>query len=286
MNYRVIEQTVREIREQLALFEVNGKGKKVQYPQIEIQDWDFADANTKTETHGFHSYPAMMIPQIARSLIHLYGDQGQTLLDPFCGSGTALVEARIHGLNSYGVDINPLALLLAKVKSLPLPVDDLKKLSLKLCDDYLKANREYKDVSDKKLIPHFFNIEYWFHPKVSRELFLLRSVIEKIKDKDRREFFLVAFSQTVREVSYTRNDEFKLFRIPDSEISYHQPNVPGVFFKVVEKNLRGMADFVRKAKKTRLQKFWMRIHALRQVYPLRASIWSSPLRPMEIQEQL
>jgi len=254
MNYRVIEQTVYEVRQQLTLFEVNGKGKRDLPQQVDIDNWDFADANTKTETHGFHSYPAMMIPQIARSLIQLYGDEGQTLLDPFCGSGTALVEARIHGLNSYGIDINPLALLLAKVKSHPLPVDELKKLSLKLCDGYLKAHQENKHVSDEKLIPHFFNIEYWFHPKVSRELSLLRSAIERIQDLHMREFFLVAFSQTVREVSYTRNDEFKLFRIPDSELSSHQPNVPRVFFNVVERNLRGMADFVKKVNKNTFAK--------------------------------
>lgn len=249
MNYRIIEQTVTAVKEQLTLFEVNGRGKRLLPPQIEIEDWDFADANTKTETHGFHSYPAMMIPQIARSLIHLYGHSGQTLIDPFCGSGTALVEARIHGLNSYGIDINPLALLLAKVKSTSLPVDELKRMSLKLCDQYLKANRECKDVSDKQLIPNFFNIAYWFHPKVSRELFILRSVIEKIKDVGVRDFFLVAFSQMVRDVSYTRSGEFKLFKIPDKEIPLHQPNVPEIFFKVVDRNLKGMADFVRKAKK-------------------------------------
>ncbi len=249
MNYRVIEETVRKVREQMTLFEVNGKGKRILPQQLEVRDWDFAEANTKTETHGFHTYPAMMIPQIARSLIQLYGKEGQTLLDPFVGSGTALVEARIHGLSSYGIDINPLALLLARVKTTPLQVDELKKASLRLCDAYLKLNRELQRVSDKDLIPSFFNIEYWFHPKVSRELSILRSVINRIQDIRVREFFLVAFSQTVRDCSYTRNGEFKLFRIPEEQLPYHHPNVPDIFFKVVERNLKGMADFVRKVNK-------------------------------------
>ena len=52
--------------------------------------WDFRSADTKYSNHGFHSYPAMMIPQIARRLIGTYGARAEVLLDPFMGSGTAL----------------------------------------------------------------------------------------------------------------------------------------------------------------------------------------------------
>ncbi|MCS7273174.1 MAG: type II restriction endonuclease [Fimbriimonadales bacterium] len=58
----------------------------------EPEDWDYATADTKTHTHCYHIYPAMMIPQVARRLIRLYGRSEGTLLDPFCGSGTSLVD--------------------------------------------------------------------------------------------------------------------------------------------------------------------------------------------------
>ena len=66
----------------------------------------------------------MMIPQIARRLIKEYGKNASVLLDPFMGSGTALFEAKLHDnfKEVYGVDINPLALLIAKVKTTP--IDD------------------------------------------------------------------------------------------------------------------------------------------------------------------
>ena len=75
--------------------------------------WDFRTADTKYSNHGFHSYPAMMIPQIARRLIETYGAKAEVLLDPFMGSGTALLEATLHQnfRKAYGIDINPLALL-------------------------------------------------------------------------------------------------------------------------------------------------------------------------------
>ena len=50
--------------------------------------WDFRDSYTKISNHGFHTYPAMMIPQIARRLIESYGKNTKAILDPFVGSGT------------------------------------------------------------------------------------------------------------------------------------------------------------------------------------------------------
>jgi DNA modification methylase len=55
--------------------------------------WDFIGANTKIGTHCFHNYPAMMIPQVAGRLINLYGSSARLLFDPYCGTGTSLVEA-------------------------------------------------------------------------------------------------------------------------------------------------------------------------------------------------
>src|SRR3989344_7506270 len=83
--------------------------------------WDFRNEFTKFSTHGYHTYPAMMIPQIARRLIRAYGENAKVILDPFMGSGTALLEASLHPQfeKAYGIDINPLALLIAKVKTTP-----------------------------------------------------------------------------------------------------------------------------------------------------------------------
>ena len=67
---------------------------------IENEDWDFRGADTNYLTHGLHPYPARMIPQIAARLLERYASPGDWVLDPFCGSGTVLVEARLHKINS------------------------------------------------------------------------------------------------------------------------------------------------------------------------------------------
>src|SRR4030065_2866263 len=60
-----------------------------------IDEWDFKSYQTKTYSHGFHTYPAMFIPQVARKLIQVFSHEGETVCDIFCGSGTTLVESSL-----------------------------------------------------------------------------------------------------------------------------------------------------------------------------------------------
>jgi len=86
-------------------------------------------------THPFHSYPARLHPATARVLVELVGSRmrdGEALLDPFCGSGTTLVEARFLGLPAVGVDLNPLAVRLARVKTWTAPIPHRRRVVLSL----------------------------------------------------------------------------------------------------------------------------------------------------------
>jgi len=67
--------------------------------------------------HGFHSYPARLHPDTASALIHALSRPGDSVLDPFCGSGTVLVVARLGGRRAFGSDLNPLAVELASLKA-------------------------------------------------------------------------------------------------------------------------------------------------------------------------
>jgi len=85
----------------------------------------YYNANTKEYTHCFHNYPAMMIPQIARKLIELYGKNAKLLFDPYCGTGTSLVEVNLAGLNAIGTDFNPIARLIASAKTTKISMNSL-----------------------------------------------------------------------------------------------------------------------------------------------------------------
>lgn len=80
-------------------------------------NWDFKSQNTRYLTHGFHTYPAKMVPQIANKILNKFGQNAKILFDPFCGSGTTLVEGKLKNINCIGFDLNPLALLIANVKT-------------------------------------------------------------------------------------------------------------------------------------------------------------------------
>ena len=119
--------------------------------------WDFKNEDTKIYTHCFHGYPAMMIPQVAHRLIDKYGENSKLLFDPYCGTGTSLVEANLRSINAVGTDLNPLARLIAKAKT--------TTLNIKTLDLYLK---DYNDIifgfrfgirpNLTTIIPYFQNI--------------------------------------------------------------------------------------------------------------------------------
>ncbi|MBR5126401.1 MAG: hypothetical protein IKU68_06675 [Oscillospiraceae bacterium] len=83
--------------------------------------------NTRYASHGLHEYKGKFNPQIVHALLNILGANGDcTVLDPFCGSGTTLVESAICGFSSYGFDINPLAAQLATLKVNALTIDCVK----------------------------------------------------------------------------------------------------------------------------------------------------------------
>ncbi len=74
------------------------------------------DPYVNAHLHGFHAYPARLHPRTARRLIEGLTQPGHAVLDPFCGSGTVLLEAQIAGRAVVGLDANPLAVALTSFK--------------------------------------------------------------------------------------------------------------------------------------------------------------------------
>lgn len=213
----------------------NIQGQKLQR-KIDYS-WDFNGAKTKPYTHGLHTYPAMFIPQVARRLLLTYSKKGDTICDIFCGSGTALVESRVLGRNAFGIDLNPLAIFLAQVKTTPVNPEILNKCYTDLLNRISALNK--REVEK----PNFYNLDFWFKNRVITELAKIKKAINEIKSKKERDFFMVAFSETARKVSNTKGGEFKLVRRSQEELESYNPDVLGLFQKRVEVSIRGMGEF-------------------------------------------
>ncbi len=210
--------------------------------------WDFNGEKIKSYIHGIHTYPAMFIPQVARRLLQKYSEKNNTVCDIFCGSGTALVESKLLGRNSYGIDLNPFAIFLAKAKTTSIEPKLLQK-------EYFKLIDEIKKIKDKDIEkPVFLNIDFWFKDKVIIELAKIKKAIKKIKNEKIKNFFMVAFSETVRLASNTKNGEFKLVRIKPDKLKIFSPNVLEIFKKKTENNISGMDKYYKDVNKKSLVK--------------------------------
>ena len=199
--------------------------------------WDFRGQDTRYATHGIFRYPAMMVAPLVRRLIAEYGPVGGTgnLLDPFCGSGSALVEAMLHGMNSVGIDLNPFAVRLATVKATPLDPESLHQSKL---DVEARFNR--LPVAPPEVdLP---NLEAWFPPRAIQGLGRLRRAIQSVSPTYQG-FFEICLAETARHVSWTRRDEYKVFRIPKEKRGDWNPEVLATFSAVATRNVARMEDF-------------------------------------------
>jgi len=211
--------------------------------------WDYRGENTKTYTHGIHTYPAMFIPQVARRLLENYSRAEETICDIFCGSGSALIESKLLGRNAFGIDLNPFAIFLAKAKTTPINPS-------KLTNEYFKLLLEIEKIKDQEIKkPNFNNIDFWFKEKVIIQLAKIKKAISKIQDGNIRNYFMVSFSETARLSSNTKSGEFKLVRIKRGKLENYNPDVLRIFKKKTETNIKGMTDFYKDADK----KVWTKI---------------------------
>lgn len=237
-------------KESLALF----------IPKMEpAEDWDFVNADTRRYTHGLHPYPARMIPQIAHRLIERYSSPYDLVLDPFCGSGTVLVEAKLMRShddskpdlprNAIGNDINPLALLLAKVKSRPMDPNKLDEQVTSLLTKIENDIVEFKNGKIEVEVPAektFPNLTHWFKDYVIKELSVIRKNIDTMSDSSTRDFAKVCFSLTVRKVSniYNPGDTF-IKRLSSRELKKYKPDVLKTFKTYIREATLQMKAFSR-----------------------------------------
>lgn len=149
--------------------------------------------NRDLSTHWLHSYPAKMFHRIPQQIFSaLDKNDRAVVLDPFCGSGTVLIEAALRGNDAIGVDINPLARLLTTVKSTPLPPSELQRLGELL----LARARAYPEYALKDEF-----LDFWFKREAQISLFKLRRAIDDIRTPNYRNFFLITFSSIIRRCS-------------------------------------------------------------------------------------
>jgi len=199
--------------------------------------WSFSDKTRKDTayiTHGYHRYPAKFIPQIVSRLAEKYTKEGDLIVDPFGGCGTTLVESKVMGRPSVGVDINPVAVLITKAKITPIDPQKIEKAFAAL---KAKLDTYNKDIKVKA--PEHERIDYWFKPEEKRKLAFIFAEISKLKDQDVRDFFFCGFSNILKNCSIWLQKSNKPTRDMDKK-----PSDPiQTFYKQIKMMIRGNARF-------------------------------------------
>lgn len=182
----------------------------------ENPDWAFESVrSTEQWTHGYHRYPAKFLPDVVRKIIEDYAQGSNMIADLFAGCGTTLVEAKIHGISSVGTDINPVAQLITKVKTTPLPPDVLQRAYNAMVGLF----DEYNEVNFAEIKKHE-RIDYWFTPSQKAKIaFLYEKVFRLNIDDDIKDFFYVCISHILKNCSWWLQSGTKPQKDPKKELA-------------------------------------------------------------------
>lgn len=161
------------------------------------QAWCFKNVrSTEQWTHGYHTYPAKFLPNIVKKLIEDFTSQSDLIVDIFAGCGTTLVEAKLHGRKSIGIDINPVANLITSAKINPINPEILKRY----INAYISSLDTGNIKKNKNVLLHD-RIFYWFNEEeIIKINFLIREV-EKIKNKEIKTFIFCGISNVLKKSS-------------------------------------------------------------------------------------
>ncbi len=164
-------------------------------------DLDFHNASSSYTTHTIHAFAAKFPPQLPRTFIEQLTRPGDTVLDPMMGSGTTVLEAALLGRRAIGVDLDPLAVRVSRVKTRSVDHEQLRAAG-----DSVTANASMLLMDKPALeteIERRFDpatrdfLDYWFMPETQHELLALLLNVEDEPDTEVREVLEVVFSSII-----------------------------------------------------------------------------------------
>ncbi|MFP4621598.1 MAG: DNA methyltransferase [Bacteroidales bacterium] len=181
---------------------IKSNDKKEILKSLLDEDFNYHRKKSGNGIHGLHAFPAKFPPQLPEIFIEYLTEPGQTVLDPMMGSGTTILEAIGKNRNSIGCDLDPLSILIVKVKTQSYNKRELIECGNRVLQDSYHLFHDKKDEIENIYDSKFSDkskkfIEYWFAPQTIYELTSLLYSIEQINNEKIRNFLKVVFSSTI-----------------------------------------------------------------------------------------
>ena len=194
-------------------------------------NWREIDLPEKARTkhvHRLHPYLGKFIPQLVEIFLRKYFKHGQTVLDPFCGSGTTLVQANELGINSIGFDISEFNVLITKAKTAKYDLGIAKKEIHDILEK-LRSSIQKDNIQLNLLKPETYSIEItvtnneylnrWFDQKARNELLTYKYLIDKESYKYKI-LMKVILSRSARSARLTTHFDLDFPKKPQTEPYY------------------------------------------------------------------
>ncbi|MFA5553209.1 MAG: DNA methyltransferase [Phycisphaerae bacterium] len=189
---------------------------------------DLPESERTKHVHRLHPYLGKFIPQLVEIFLRKYFKQSETVLDPFVGSGTTLVQANELGVNSIGYDISAFNVMLCQVKTAKY---DVKQMRIEVLDILKKAKvstHPYKiqghlfesdrmeelENASKETIDQYLN--EWFAPQALEELLTYRYLIENGSYKY-KDLMRIILSRSARSARLTTHFDLDFPKRPQRE---------------------------------------------------------------------
>lgn len=205
-----------------------------------LEAWTALGTNNQISysTHGIFRYFGKFPSTIAAHLIMKYTNENDMVMDPMGGSGTTALEALLSNRNCRSFDVNPLSVLLQKVKTTHIDEKKLKNVLDCICKEYTPLTKErfqWEPVGIK-------NIDHWFLPQTQESIRGLIFQINKIEDEDIKNFFNICLAASIRPVSRATTQQGRLFL----DVATAKEDCLDTFVKKSQKAIKAVASLPEK----------------------------------------
>jgi DNA modification methylase len=169
----------------------------------------------KYATHGLHPFKGKFYPQLAKAMLNISGAPvGGVILDPFCGSGTMLLEGMLNGFDARGCDFNPLAAKMSRAKTgiLAVPKETVDLAIRALVDRVGVAPSEPRGSLDQFAEASLDELRSWFPERVLHKLDWILSQIRVLGNAAVVDYLEVVLSSLVRDISQQEPTDLRIRR--------------------------------------------------------------------------
>lgn len=203
---------------------------RLQDTEVDLElSWSEADLPERERTkhvHRLHPYLGKYVPQLVEIFLRRHFEPGQTILDPFSGSGTTLVECSTFGANSVGIDISAFNVLLARSKTAtynPFVVEHDLRESLARLETFvglragqLSLDSDFFETAAETVTASPY-LRDWYDVRALAELLFYRSLLAEYESG---ELMSVVLSRSARSARLTTHFNLDFPRNPQTE-PYH-----------------------------------------------------------------